>query len=699
MHTRDGKIYRLGCDIGGTFTDVILLDTRTHALTAGKVLTTPEDPSVGAIRGIREVLREQGVDPGTELADIIHGTTLVINAIINRSGAKTALLVTEGFRDFLEIGRGGRWDNYDMYIQMPRHLVPRRFRRGIRERINRDGKVYVEFDEKQAEAQVRELMAEGIEAFAVCFLHSFRNPAHEKKMKDLILRLDPEAQVTLSSELIPEIREFERASTTVANAYTLPNMRRYITRFQKDLEGIGFGGQFFMMLSHGGITTPETASEFPIRVLESGPAAGAIYSSFLGRLMKIEKLLSFDMGGTTAKSCLIEGGKPVVTKEFEIARIARIRKGSGLPINLPVIEMVEIGAGGGSIAQVDDMGLVTVGPRSAEAKPGPACYGQGGREPTVTDADLVLGYLNEQFFLGGKMPLDRARAEEALRERVARPAGLTLEEAAWGVHKIVNENMARSARVQAVEKGLDISAYTMVAFGGAGPVHAYGVSRILGLPRFIVPACAGVASAVGFLVAPLSFDFIRTYMMHLDKIDWQALSRLYGEMEAEGREYLHRAGVPDPQIAVVRSADMRYVLQGREIDVPVPAGRLGPENLPAIQEAFNEEHSRKYGWMYPELEVMGLNWKIVVSGPDPQFRLREVEAGSRDLQRALKGRRKVYFPETGFAPCEVYDRTLLPPNALMAGPLVVEEAESTTVVGPGGRCETDACLNLTVSLA
>jgi N-methylhydantoinase A len=688
----------LGCDIGGTFTDAVLLNTETNTLHAGKVLTTPEDPSVGAIRGIEEVLEERGVNPSTELADVIHGTTLVINAVINRSGAKTALLVTEGFRDFLEIGRGGRWDNYDMYIRMPRHLVPRRHRKGIRERINRDGKVYVEFDEAQAEAAVRELLGDGIEAFAVCFLHSFRNPAHEKKMKEVILRVDPNAQVTLSSELIPEIREYDRASTTVANAYTLPNMKRYISKFNEDLEGIRFGGQFFLMLSHGGITTPETASDFPIRVLESGPAAGAIYSSYLGQLKEIDRLLSFDMGGTTAKSCLIEGGKPVVTKEFEIARIARIRKGSGLPINLPVIEMVEVGAGGGSIAQVDEMGLVTVGPRSAEAYPGPACYDQGGEEPTVTDADLVLGYLNEHFFLGGKMSLDRERAVGVIQGGIAAPTDLSLEEAAWGVHKIVNENMARTARVQAVEKGLDITDYTMVAFGGAGPVHAYGVAKTLGLRQFIVPACAGVASAVGFLVSPLSFDFIRTYMMHLDKIDWKALNEIYEEMEAEGREYLHRAGVKDEEITVARSAEMRYVLQGREIDVPIPAGKLSEEQLSVIEGAFNDEHAQKYGWMYPDLDVMGLNWKIVVSGPDPKFQLSEVQAEGRALGKAKKGQRKVYFPETGFVDCDVYDRYLLPPNIQMEGPLVVEETESTTVVGPGGQCETDAYLNLIVSI-
>jgi N-methylhydantoinase A/oxoprolinase/acetone carboxylase beta subunit len=316
----------------------------------------------------------------------------------------------------------------------------------------------------------------------------------------------------------------------------------------------------------------------------------------------------------------------------------------------------------------------------------------------VTDADLVLGYLNEHFFLGGKMALDRGRAVAAIRERIARPADLSLEEAAWGVHKIVNENMARTARVQAVEKGLDISDYTMVAFGGAGPVHAYGVAKTLGLPRFIVPACAGVASAVGFLVAPLSFDFIRTYMMHLDKIDWKALNEIYDEMEAEGREYLHRAGVKDPDIKVTRSADMRYVLQGREIDVPIPSGKLGEEQLSVIEGAFNEEHAQKYGWMYPDLDVMGLNWKIVVSGPDPKFQLSEVQAAGRDLSQARKGQRDVYFPEAGFSPCDVYDRYLLPPGAQIEGPLVVEETESTTVIGPGGRCETDAYLNLIVSI-
>jgi len=452
------------------------------------------------------------------------------------------------------------------------------------------------------------------------------------------------------------------------------------------------------MLSHGGITTPETASEFPIRVLESGPAAGAIYSSYLGALKKVDRLLSFDMGGTTAKSCLIHGSKPVITKEFEVARIARLRKGSGLPISVPVIEMVEIGAGGGSIAQVDAMGLVTVGPRSAEAVPGPVCYGKGGREPTVTDADLVLGYLNERFFLGGRMLLDKRKALEAIEERIARAAHLSLEQAAWGIHQIVNENMARAARVQAVEKGLDITEYTMVAFGGAGPVHAYGVAKILGLRRFIVPVSAGVASAVGFLVAPLSFDFIRTFMMRFDEIDWKVLNEIYEGMEAEGRQYLHKAGVRDEDITVFRSADMRYVLQGREINVRVPSGTLSGDHAVALKEAFNQEHALKYGWMHPELEIMGLNWKITVSGPDPVFSLRQVAADRKDHGEALKGEREIYFPEGGFRSCRVYDRYRLPPMCELQGPVVIEETESTTVVWPGGTCATDEYLNLIVSL-
>jgi N-methylhydantoinase A len=381
-------VYRIGCDIGGTFTDLVVLDTERQELRAAKVLTTPDDPAEAAIAGIRAVCTEHDISLDQQVRHLIHGTTLVSNTLIQRNGAKTALLVTEGFRDFLEIGRGSRYDNYDINIDMPQPLVPGRWRRGIRERIDAQGVVRTKLDERQAQRVVRELAADGVEAIAVCFLHSFRNPSHERRMKTLIRKVAPTLGVSLSSELIPEIREYERASTTVANAFALPATRRYLANFSGELKQLRFGGEFLMMLSHGGVTTPEVAAEFPIRILESGPAAGAVLATFLSERIECPHVLSFDMGGTTAKSCLIDNAKPSVTKEFEIGRMARFKKGSGLPINLPVIEMLEIGAGGGSIARIDAMGLLTVGPASAGAHPGPACYGRGGEIPTVTDADL-----------------------------------------------------------------------------------------------------------------------------------------------------------------------------------------------------------------------------------------------------------------------------------------------------------------------
>ncbi|MBI4514292.1 MAG: hydantoinase/oxoprolinase family protein [Deltaproteobacteria bacterium] len=690
-------MYRIGCDIGGTFTDVVVWDTERGEVHAGKVLTTPDDPARAAIDGIRTVCAEQGIRLDSEVRHLIHGTTLVINTLIQRVGAKTALLVTEGFRDFLEVGRGSRYDNYDINIDMPVPLVPRRWRRGIRERVDAGGVVRTKLDERQARQAVRALVKDGVEAIAVCFLHSFRNPAHEHRMRELIRKEAPQIEVSLSCEVVPEIREYERASTTVANSFALPPTRRYLANFGEQLGKLRFGGEFLMMLSHGGITTPEVAAQFPIRILESGPAAGAVLGAFLGEQLNYPHILSFDMGGSTAKSCLIDDCKPQVTKEFEVARMARFKKGSGLPVNLPVIDMLEIGAGGGSIAGLDQMGLLTVGPLSAGAAPGPVCYGRGGTQPTVTDADLVLGYLDAGYFLGGGMALDRAAAETALGEQIAKPAKLTVLAAAWGVHNIVDENMANAARVLAVEKGIELGPYTMIAFGGAGPVHAFNVCRKLGIRRFLVPHVAGVASAFGFLVAPLSFDFIRTYILKLTDFEPNTLNRIYAEMEEEGRRLLSQAGVPREQVTITRSADMRYALQGREIDVSIPSGRLGPEHREQILNAFSTAHMQKYNWSHPDLEVMGVNWKIVAAGPRPQLTLNHRRSAATGSAR--KGERPVYFPEFNeLRPCPVYDRYQLAPGFSCDGPAVIEERESTVVIGPGGTATVDQLGNVVVSV-
>src|ERR687888_852972 len=473
---------RLGVDIGGTFTDLVVIDAATGTARVGKVLTTPKDPAHGVEAGIHALLDEARTRPG-EVSAVVHGTTLATNALIERKGARTALLTTDGFRDALEIGREGRYDMYDLFIDPPPPLVPRHLRREVPERTLADGSIARALDEVAARRVLAELARDGVEALAICLLHAYVNPAHEARLAALAREAIPGAFVSCSSEVVPEIREYERGSTTCANAYVAPLMARYLEDLERRLGGLGIPGQLYVMQSSGGIALPPFARRLPVRLVESGPAAGALAAAQAARERREPKLLSFDMGGTTAKACVIDGGVPLVGREFEVARADRFKKGSGLPIRVPVIEMIEIGAGGGSIARVDRMGLLKVGPESAGADPGPACYNLGGRLPTVTDADLLLGYLDAEFFLGGRMRLARDAAHPALAGHVARPLGLDVVEAAWGVHRVVNENMAAAARIHGIERGKDLRAYTLFAFGGAGPVHCWRVAKILKGPR------------------------------------------------------------------------------------------------------------------------------------------------------------------------------------------------------------------------
>src|SRR3990172_5261894 len=496
---------RIGVDIGGTFTDLVWADEATGAVRVGKVLTTPKDPAQAVEQGIVALLQDAGSAPAS-VRTLIHGTTLATNALIERKGARTGLLTTAGFRDALEIGREGRDDMYDLFIDQPTPLLPRPLRLEVPERLLPDGSVLRPLDEEGARAAIAALMAEGVEAIAISLLHAYRNPAHERALAALVARIAPGLPVSRSSEVLPHIREFERTSTTVANVYVMPLMARYLDDLERKLADMGIPGRFYIMLSSGGIATPETAKRLPIRLVESGPAAGALAAAQAARQMSADRLLSFDMGGTTAKACVIDGGQPLVAREFEVARADRFKKGSGLPIRVPVIEMIEIGAGGGSVARVDRLGLLKVGPDSAGADPGPACYALGGREPTVTDADLLLGYLDPDFFLGGLMRLDVEAARRAVAERVATAPGLDLMEAAWGIHRVVNENMAAAARIHGIERGKDLRAYPLFAFGGAGPVHAWEIGKILKVPRVLLPFGAGAISAFGLLAAPLAFD-------------------------------------------------------------------------------------------------------------------------------------------------------------------------------------------------
>ncbi|HET6316301.1 MAG TPA: hydantoinase/oxoprolinase family protein, partial [Chloroflexota bacterium] len=606
---------------GGTFTDLILVDDQTGELTVGKVLTTPADPSQAVADVLADALG-RGHAPAEELQNVIHGTTLVTNAIIERKGAQTALLTTKGFRDAYEIAREHRYDLYDLFLEMPKPLVPRYLRLEVDERVYADGTVARSPDPDKVAKLAAELRDKGVEAVAICFLHSYANPAHEQLVGAIVGEIAPRVRVSLSSDVVPEIREYERTSTTVANVYVQGLVETYLNELVRRLQTLGFTGELFLMLSSGGISTVETASRFPLRLLESGPAAGALASAYYGQQAGVRDLMAFDMGGTTAKLCVVEDGQPLTSTEFEVDRKYRFKKGSGLPIKVPVIDLIEIGAGGGSIARVDSLGLLKIGPDSAGADPGPVCYGRGGSEPTVTDADLLLGYLDPSFFLGGRLKLDLAGAEGAIQTRVGDALGMSATQAAWGIHQLVNEGMAGAARVHAIERGKDPRALPLFAFGGAGPGHGFGVASILHSPKLIVPFGAGVTATVGFLTAPLSFDFVRTFYGQLDQIDWDRVNALFAEMAGQGDAILARSGVLETDRQVSRSADLRYAGQGHEIRVDLPDGGLGPEHLPAITAAFERVYQGLFGRTGPNVPLEAVSWRLLAAGPRPEVALR-----------------------------------------------------------------------------
>lgn len=700
--------FRAGADIGGTFTDLIVVDQETGEFEIGKILTTPEDPSIAVEAVLSETLERSQVRAG-DLQNVIHGTTLVTNAMIERKGAKTALLTTAGFRDAIEIGRETRYDLYDLMLENPEPLVPRHLRFDVPQRTLADGSSAVKLEIGLTERLARELAQRGIEAVAVCFLHSFRNPSDERRAREAISRVAPGLRVSISSEVVPEIREYERTSTTIANVYVQDLVERYLRKLEGRLEGMGFEGQLYLMLSSGGIATVETAVRFPVRLLESGPAAGALAATSSGLAAGHPDLISFDMGGTTAKICVIENGAPLLANEFEVDRKYRFKKGSGLPIKLPVIELIEIGTGGGSIARVDSLGLLKVGPDSSGADPGPACYGRGGEDPTVTDANLILGYLDAGFFLGGALSLEVDRAKRAIETRIARPLGISLEAAAWGIHQIANENMANAARVHAFERGKDPRQFPLFAFGGGGPVQAYRIALALGSPSLLVPLGAGVMSTVGFLSAPLAFDFVRSWNTRLSETDWKRVNGLLEEMEEEGRRLLVASEVAEEEIVHRREAEMRFVGQGHEIRVPLPNGRLGTENAEAISETFSQVYQNLYERPGPPVEKEVVNWRVVSTGPKPEVRLSargsgrepgmEVGEVEATVAAAEKASRNAYSPEAeGLVETPVYDRYRLTPGMGFPGPAIVEERESTVIVGPGGRCRVDAHNNLVVTM-
>ncbi|HKF72368.1 MAG TPA: hydantoinase/oxoprolinase family protein [Stellaceae bacterium] len=675
---------RLGVDIGGTFTDVAL-ELGERRLTS-KVLTTAKAPEEGVLAAIRAVIAEAKIGPG-QIALVIHGTTLATNALIERKGARTALLTTEGFRDVLEIRHENRFEQYDVNIDLPPPLVPRRWRLPIRERINAQGRVLTPLDPASIVQALDTLAAQEIESVAVGFLHAFTNPEHEQRVGEAVAKRFPTMTVTLSSEVSPEMREYERLSTACANAYVQPSMGRYLGKLDEELKRAGFRCPLFLMTSGGGITTVETAIRFPVRLVESGPAGGAIFASRIAKQHGLDHVLSFDMGGTTAKICLIDHAQPQTNRLFEVARIYRFLKGSGLPLRIPVIEMVEIGAGGGSIARIDAMGRIAVGPDSAGSEPGPVCYARGGVDPTVTDADVVLGRIDPATFSGGSMSLDVAGSKREIETRLGERLGLNTELAALGVSEMVDENMANAARVHAIESGKDVRPRTLIAFGGAAPIHASRVAEKLGIARVLVPANAGVGSAVGFLRAPVAYEIVRSHLERVSAFNATVVNRLLGEMRAEA-EAIVRRGAPEAKLTEQRSAFMRYRGQGHEIAVILPVRAFTSDDRGHLTELFEAAYRRLYSRAIPGVDVEILSWVVSVSTPAEGSLATPVPV--KPYEPKPRSRRKVFDPNTGeFLEVPIYWRPDLTPGARIKGPAVIAEDETSTVLSPLFDAEID----------
>jgi N-methylhydantoinase A/oxoprolinase/acetone carboxylase beta subunit len=678
----------LGIDIGGTFTDLVLLDAVGSAF-VHKVPTTPDAPADGALRGLRELLARRGLE-AARISVLVHSTTLVTNSLIERKGTPTALLCTRGFRDVLDMRREQRYDLYDVFLTWPEPLVQRDLRFGISERMTRDGSPLAAPSRENVDQAVRTAIERGVGAIAVAFLHSYANPEHEREVARLILATHPQLHVVLSSDVAPVLGEFERTLTAVAEAYIAGTTVEYLRGLADGLQSLGFRGQVYLMLSNGGAATLPAAIAHPIRLVESGPAAGAAAAAQYGRAAGQDPVLSFDMGGTTAKVCLIEDGAPAVVNQVEVARVHRLRRGSGMPLLVPSVELLEIGAGGGSLAEVSPAGVLRVGPESAGAVPGPACYGRGGTRPTVTDANLVLGYLGAASFLGGEMPLNSDAARAALTP-VAQSLGLSIERTAWAVHDVANETMAAAARMHLVERNWDPRRVAVVAFGGAGPAHALAIARKLGARRVLFPPGAGATSALGSLVAPLAFQYTRSLPGRLSNLDWAHVNCLLAELESEGRGELLAAGVRAPEVELIREADLRMFGQASEVGVPIPGGTLDASSVAQIRAAFGRVYRRLYNRHTSEAELEVVSWRLIARGPRRQLPTRR----ARPAGDSLKCHRPVYVPELrDFAMAPVYDRYCLEEGSALVGPAIIEEREATTVLPAATVATVDADYNL-----
>lgn len=675
--SRSKQEARIAVDIGGTFTDIVL--ERGGQRWTGKVLTTPQRPAEGFMTAIRHILADTGLAPG-EIAGIIHGTTLGTNALIERKGARTAFLTTGGFRDILEIGYENRFDQYDLMIEKPAPLVPRDLRFTVPERVDASGKVILPLDEAALRALVPALRERGVKSLAIGFLQAFTNPVHEERARAILQQEMPELFITLAAEVCPEIREYDRFSTACANAYIRPIMQTYLDDLERQLKAGGFACPIFLITSSGAMTSVEVSKQFPVRLVESGPAGGALLAAQVAQECGLDRVLSFDMGGTTAKICFIDKGQPQTSRSFEVGRVYRFTKGSGLPLRIPVIEMIEIGAGGGSIARVNQLGVLTVGPDSAGSEPGPVCYGRGGSEPTVTDGDFITGRIDAERFARGAFSLDAGKAKAALAA-FGKQLDLNAEQAGLAISETIEETMANAARVHAIEGGRDVAAYTMVAFGGAAPLHAVSVAKRLGIRRIIVPSAAGVGSAVGFLQAPIAFDLTQSWYQRTNTLDYAAANARLDGMRQQAAGLIRSA--TDVPLVERGSVLMRYVGQGHEIEVQLPPRALTAEDGAYLHDLFVAAYVALYGRSIPGLESEVLSWSLRLgTEPVPVARLKEAPVDGPALPP--QSRRSWTDPQTGL-PGElgISDRQTLGSGGRLYGPAAVVESETTTIVLEG----------------
>ncbi|KZS56478.1 methylhydantoinase [Rhizobium anhuiense] len=683
---------RVGVDIGGTFTDIALdLDGTLHST---KILTDYTAPERAILKGVKAVADMAGIAL-SEIGILIHGTTLATNALIERRGAKTAFVTTEGFRDVLEMRTENRFEQYDLNISLPPALIARADRFVIRERIDAQGKVLLALDEASVAAVVEKVAAGGYESVAVGFIHAYANGAHEVAVRDAILKRLPGISVSISSEVSPQMREFERFNTVCANAYVKPAIKSYLDRLVVSLKEIGVGCPVFMIHSGGGIVSVESASEFPVRLVESGPAGGAIFAADIARQHGLDTVLSFDMGGTTAKICLIENQVPKTAKTFEVARTYRFRKGSGMPISIPVVEMVEIGAGGGSIASVDAMRQIRVGPHSAASEPGPACYQRGGKNPTVTDADLILGKLDPANFAGGAIPLSVEASRRAMSDDIGSVIGLDPEASAYGTCEMVDENMANAGRVHTVENGKNISDFTMITFGGAGPLHAARLCEKMGISTFLVPPGAGVGSAIGFLKAPFGYESVRSAVFNLSNFEYSEANRLLQAMKAEALGFVE-GGLDAGSPVIERTLFMRYAGQGWDIPVPLADDNFDAASAETIAASFEKEYERFFGRAIEGLDIEIVSWSVKASSPLPPVeRVSSIAEGN--VVQPGKTRRLFEAAQGAYLEAGIHERTGLTPGDVVKGPAVIVERETSTVLTASFKAvvQRDGCLLVT----